>query len=129
MKTNIYISNLTDKLRVLWCLVMETLETDEMVQRRGFVVIVYHIGAKEPSSTLHDILRNRHVIRDGVPLRVAALHACHDRPEYRPFLSRIKLVMERRNRLRVRSHFGKLDCEHGYGHCQFLSYTSPHTTL
>jgi hypothetical protein len=50
------------------------------------------------------------MINDSLPNRISAAHYCYDNPLILPALSLLQLLMGKENRIRFRSHYGKL-CE------------------
>jgi hypothetical protein len=112
------------KVKMNWYLIMAALE-DENVQKYGLVHVLYDIGLKQHDVIYADLLTSIHIIRDGLPFRLPALHYCFDKPMMRGAMSLLQTMISKNQRLRFRAHFGSpLECEYalvGFGVPKSLS--------
>ena len=96
-----------NQLRVHWYFIQAALE-DETMQRNGLIYVVYDVGEKvATSNTTMGILRNVHLVSEGLPHRVICFHYLSDNPAVRSVLSLFRKVGGARFRLRFRAHSGK----------------------
>ena len=94
------------KIRVVWYQAMACLEENVNAQRRGFVFLVYNVGAEFGQRDMTQCLHKLYMLRDGLPWRPASLHFCYDDVRIRPILSLLSSVGGTEARLRLRDHFG-----------------------
>lgn len=93
-------------MRVLWYMVMAALENPN-TQRRGIVLIIYtNDSSKADGKLLTDLVMNSYLLRDGLPVRLSAIHYCSDSERTRPCLSLLRSVGGTDFRLRCLDHFG-----------------------
>ncbi|CAJ1951278.1 unnamed protein product [Cylindrotheca closterium] len=78
---------------------------DEGLRQKGLVVIFY-VGGKKAGAVSLDLVRNIYRVRLAVPHRLEAMHYCYDNEKLRPFVSGVRLFMDKRVRMRSRVHFG-----------------------
>jgi hypothetical protein len=112
------------KVKMNWYLIMAALE-DESVQKYGLVHVLYDIGLNQHDVIYADLLTSIHIIRDGLPFRLPALHYCFDKAMMRGAMSLLQTMISKNQRLRFRAHFGSpLECEYalvGFGVPKSLS--------
>ena len=94
------------KIRVCWYQLMVSLQ-DEDTQKYGVVDVVYNIGLAKHDAQFADVIAKAHMLRDGVPFRLSALHYCYDNPLLRSAMSLVQIMVGRDYRLRFRTHFGR----------------------
>jgi hypothetical protein len=77
---------------------------DEDVQKKGVVALFYHV----------DVFNNdRRVIfqtaklKHSIPIKLASIHMCYNEPKLRPFLELALTMLNSRDRVRYRSHYGE----------------------
>ena len=71
-------------MRCTWYQQMVALE-DEEVQKRGVVMILYEVDCRTFNAKLStDMVRKTYVVKDGIPVRLAAFHYCYDNIAIRP---------------------------------------------
>jgi hypothetical protein len=96
--------------RVNWYQMMSALQTNEIVQRRGVVYVCYEVEEQQanhrPTKLLVDLIRYTHLLRDGIPLRLASYHYCYSNVTVRPAMAMLRAVAGTDFRLRFRDHFG-----------------------
>ena len=80
---------------------------DENTQKYGIVDVLYNIGLAKHDAQYADVVAKAHMLRDGVPFRLCALHYCFDNPLLRGAMSLVQIMVGRDYRLRFRTHFGK----------------------
>ena len=85
---------------------MTVLENDETAQKKGFVAVAYHVGCSSMSPAALEGFRKRPILRDAIPLRLAALHYCYDNPKLRLIALFAQNFISKEHRLRFRAHFG-----------------------
>ena len=85
---------------------MACLEENVNAQRRGFVFLVYNVGAKFGQRDMTQTLHKLYMLRDGLPWRPAAVHFCYDDVRIRTILALLSSVGGTEARLRLRDHFG-----------------------
>ena len=113
---------------------MGALEEDEDIQKRGFVVVSYHIGLRKVDEKILDSFRNLPILNDALPARFGAAHFCYDAPEFRPIVLFVQNAIARDQRLRFRAHSGTwmyldqvLDIK--LAPSQILAWVSPFASL
>ena len=85
---------------------MNAIEEDESVQKKGFVIVSYHVGVEKSDPQAVDLFKNIGIIHDALPYRIGGLHFCYDIPNLRPLASFIQSAISREHRLRFRAHYG-----------------------
>ena len=80
---------------------------DEANQTGGFVCVMQTVGVEKHDSKYADLMANAHMLKDGIPFRLAALHYCFDNTFLRSAMSLLQMMVGRDNRLRFRAHYGK----------------------
>ena len=83
-----------------------TATEDEEDQKRGIVYVYYALGPLNVGMDRQAAWRIPTIIQV-VPARAISLHICYNNIVLRPFLDLVMAVTEKRNRMRVRAHFGK----------------------
>ena len=97
-----------EQLKCIWYVKMAALE-DVEVQRRGFVNVMYNLDIDKYEAFYVDVLRRiKRIINDSLPYRNVSHHYCLNDPKFVPALSLLQLVAGKENRVRFRTHFGKL---------------------
>ena len=103
-----------NQVRIMWYMAMSNLEHDEETQKKGFIVVRYHVGAPSlPTNELglHLQIQGKAVFVESCPLQVKGFHFCYDNPTLKPLLNTIQLVIGKHHRARFRAHYGSnLEC-------------------
>ena len=82
---------------------MVTIE-DEESQKKGAINVVYGLSQKGFS---RDSAWKMSALSKAIPVRVEAIHLCHDSLLWSPVFGLVKLAAGIFNRFRFRSHYGK----------------------
>jgi hypothetical protein len=83
--------------------------TDEEIQRKGFVKVIYNVGMRKMPTLDTDLFfKGVPTVVEALPLRMAAMHYCYDDPKIRPALSILQHSIGRAGRVRFRAHYGKI---------------------
>jgi hypothetical protein len=114
-------------------IVMGLLEDDEESQRRGLVVLAYHLYRRENIVPDFDpeLQRKMTTLADWLPFRMAGMHLCMD-PQFLGFFkSLLVATMSRTLRIRLRFHAGTLksqtSCSEGESSTQIsFSFVGTH---
>ena len=78
---------------------------DEETQKKGLVCVVYNTGKILFNEEFH-LIRHVNNIRYSLPDRIVGGHYCYNDPLLRPFIAGMKLLMQKDERTRFRTHFG-----------------------
>jgi hypothetical protein len=92
------------QLRVLYYMLMSSVEDDEEAQRRGNVGLVYCVDGGIDFDMKN--VRKKTLLRSAVPVRFQSAHICYNDPMMLPFVSLAMIIMGSRNRMRFRAHYG-----------------------
>jgi len=87
---------------------MIALESDEEMQRKGVVGILYNVGSTSNGFQDAEVFMKGAKYFMSLPCRFAAMHYCFSDAVVLPFLSLLQLVIGKEGRLRFRTHFGKI---------------------
>jgi hypothetical protein len=79
---------------------------DVETQRKGVVGILWTLGPTGKVSIPIQNLAKQVELSKALPLRIAALHFCHDNYVVQPILLGLKLFLDTFTRVRLRSHYG-----------------------
>ena len=96
------------QFRCMWYQLMAAIESDEAVQRKGFVTVSYNVGCRKMDSSFYENLKRVGLLMEAIPSRNCGLHFCYDNPQLRPLALLIQSTVNRENRLRFRTHYGTL---------------------
>ena len=83
---------------------MSALEDDE-TQKKGIVFIGYNLDRPVVEEDRERLKYNAQIV-EGVPFRMACMHVCYNTSILRPIISLTMMLLARRNRIRIRTHFG-----------------------
>eukprot|EP00339_Tiarina_fusa_P010057 CAMPEP_0117004878 /NCGR_PEP_ID=MMETSP0472-20121206/5698_1 /TAXON_ID=693140 ORGANISM="Tiarina fusus, Strain LIS" /NCGR_SAMPLE_ID=MMETSP0472 /ASSEMBLY_ACC=CAM_ASM_000603 /LENGTH=476 /DNA_ID=CAMNT_0004705967 /DNA_START=146 /DNA_END=1576 /DNA_ORIENTATION=+ len=93
-----------------WYIIMNAVEGDATAQRRGVLSVSYAPGSGllEPGSCgrLRGLLAPAESISDALPFKLSCTHMCYDDPRFDFLMQIIRVAASRRNRLRMRGHYG-----------------------
>ena len=93
-------------VRATWYHHMAMLQ-DEEVQRRGVIIISYDVAVTQWHPAIAtEMVRRQHILKDGIPLRLAAFHYCYDNIAIRSAFAVLRTVAGTDFRLRLRDHYG-----------------------
>mmetsp|Transcript_2964 Transcript_2964/g.8307 ORF Transcript_2964/g.8307 Transcript_2964/m.8307 type:complete len:581 (-) Transcript_2964:82-1824(-) len=114
---NIYMyradKSISNLLRAYWYCIMTCVQDDVETQRKGAVAISYTIGC--PMSTFYSQMakQSKHVIVNGIPVRVTGGHFCFEDQRIRPLFSLLLSAAPKSWLLRFRPHFGThMECHY-----------------
>lgn len=95
------------KIRAIWYTMMCALE-DEEAQKKGIVNVYYNVDLEAPEPLYFELIRHVKMLDDSIPYRTISLHYCYNNAAIRPALELFQLIAGKKNRIRFRTHFGKL---------------------
>lgn len=75
--------------------------------RKGLVAVLYNIGLGAKSGLLSDVSWKLPKVNEGLPVRVAAVHICYDKADWKPIDSILKLAFNTFAKVRIRTYYGE----------------------
>ena len=88
---------------------MTTIQSSDIVQKRGIVCIAYEVGCKLSEQTRHITnLIETAPLCDGIPSKVVSLHYCYSDKRFQGPFSFFFRLSSKKDRVRFRHHCGKL---------------------
>ena len=92
--------------RATWYHHMALLQNED-VQRRGIIFVSYDVGVVDWDPVLAtEMVRRSHILKDGIPIRLAAFHYCYDTIAVRSAFAILRTLAGTDFRLRLRDHYG-----------------------
>jgi hypothetical protein len=79
---------------------------DEEAQERGFVFLNYDVGPIVFNRDLN-LLKRLMVLSAALPVKIVSIHCCLSDALLRPIVAFACFIVQRKNRLRMRVHFGE----------------------
>ena len=84
---------------------MSLIEGNDKLQRRGAISIIYQVGC--PVDIDQQLRRKQILLRNVLPLKLAAIHGCIDDPNLRSVAKVIRPFSNVHNFSRIQLHYGK----------------------
>lgn len=92
--------------RVMWYLVSTVLKEEEN-QKKGVVMIIYAV--RTTAFVSFQRMQRSHFVRDGIPMKLVAIHYCYNERRFRPFFAGGQFFLDKDGRARARTHCGTHD--------------------
>ena len=102
-----------NQIRLTWYAIMQTLENDESIQKKGVVNIIYNVDNDQDEDRFHytkkdlELMVDASFINDCLPFRYASMHFCYNNPRLKPLMNVIHYAVGTEARIRFRAHYGK----------------------